>query len=63
MEEKPLNKNDQRFPLGFVPEKNEYATETIMNKELEERVDYLRKLDENYGQIKRLTQKTMTPNL
>lgn len=45
--EKPLNKNDQSFPLGSFTEKNEYDTEIIMNKELEEKVNYSKNLEKN----------------
>lgn len=51
------------FLWYFSQKKNEYDTETMMNKELKKKVDYLRNLDENYGQMKRPAQTKITPNL
>lgn len=51
-----IKQKRSKVSSGICPrEKTECATQTIMNKELEERVDDLRKLDENYGQMKWLT--------
>lgn len=49
--------------MGFFPEKkNEHDTETMMNKGLKERMDYLRDLEEN-GQMKTPAQTKTSPNL
>lgn len=53
-----------KVSFGIFPrkKKNEHNTETMMNKGLKERVDYLRNLDEN-GQMKTPAQTKTSPNL